>query len=87
MEPLLSKRQIQVLKKGRFIPYLYEEFGESDRKICDYLCEQGYMEKTGFAVVTTELGDVVLQNRRSVWFWRLAPIAISVAAFVKSFFG
>jgi len=80
----LSRRQRKVLRKGYFIPYPYDEFGESDRKICDELCNSGFMEMVGIAVITTEKGNALLQNGFSTWLWRIIPIAISIAAVIIS---
>ena len=84
MEPLLSPREHQILKKAKRIARVYEEFGKSDREICDRLCSLGFLQNDIGLVFITEAGRAVVRtySRSNIKTW--APIIISVISLIIS---
>lgn len=84
MSVLLSPREYKVLRTTRRHFYLYEEYGKSDKDICDRLCKLGYMTRTEGFVFITESGKAVLNARfqSNVKTW--VPIFVSIVSLIIS---
>lgn len=84
MEPLLSPREYKVLKKTLHLPYVYDEFGKSDREICDHLCSLKYMDNNAGMLFITETGKAVLHTRFHSELKTWIPIFISSISLIVS---
>lgn len=84
MVTLLSPREYKVLRTARKQFSLYEEYGKSDKDICDHLCELGYMTRTEGFVFITESGKAILSSRFQSNIKTWGPIFISACSLIIS---
>jgi len=84
MELNLSPKQKQLLRKTRFIPKVYDEFGKTDRDIIDELCSLDLIKnEIGFLFIT-EKGKAYLSSTRYKVLTDWVPIVLSSVSIVLS---
>lgn len=67
MNTPVSFKQRRIILKCYHVPYVYDEFGKTDRAICDDLCNEGLLINNGGFVTTTERGKALIQSNFSTW--------------------
>ena len=67
----LSPRQLKLLKKHRFLPCIYTEFGDSDKEILDSLSKFELINPIDDFLFITEKGRAVLHANflQTMKFW------------------
>ena len=87
----LSPRQLKLLKKHRFLPCIYTEFGDSDKEILDSLSKFELINPIDDFLFITEKGRAVLHANflQTMKFWvpnilSIITIVISIIALKKS---
>lgn len=80
----LSPRQMKLLRQTWLCPSVYTEFGDSDKKNIDFLCELELINRIDEFLFITEKGRAELHHYffKLIQFW--LPFFISIASLIIS---
>lgn len=82
MDILLSPREYKLLRKVRFIPGVFSEYGKSDQDIFRHLAELKLIDSNLDFLMITELGLAVLHQKRQSTLKTWVPIIISTISLI-----
>ena len=83
MEPNLSPKQKELLKKTYPVAF-YSEFGVSDQKIFDELCDLGLVTNEVDFLMITEKGKACIASNRYKVLTDWVPITLSAISIILS---